>query len=63
MKINLIPRSLLLAALCLAGTMQQVRATEPEEKPYWQDIQTVSVNREEPRTDFMTFSDRLARIL
>ena len=62
MKINLIPRSLLLAALCLAGTMQQVRATEPEEKPYWQDIQTVSVNREEPRTDFMTFSDRASAL-
>ena len=62
MNINLISRSLLLAALCLAGTMQQVRATEPEEKPYWQDIQTVSVNREEPRTDFMTFKDRTSAL-
>lgn len=25
--------------------------------PYWQDIQTVSVNREEPRTAFMTYED------
>lgn len=26
--------------------------------PYWQDIQTVSVNREEPRTAFMTYDTR-----
>ncbi len=26
--------------------------------PYWQDIQTVSVNREEPRTAFMSYTDK-----
>lgn len=26
--------------------------------PYWQDLQTVSVNREEPRTAFMTYDSR-----
>ncbi|MFV0545924.1 MAG: glycoside hydrolase family 2 TIM barrel-domain containing protein [Bacteroides sp.] len=26
--------------------------------PYWQDIQTVSVNKEAPRTAFMTYQDR-----
>ena len=26
--------------------------------PYWQDIQTVSVNREPPRTAFMTYDSR-----
>lgn len=30
--------------------------------PYWQDIQTVSVNREEPRTAFMTYSERRAAL-
>lgn len=28
------------------------------ELPYWQDIQTVAVNREEPRTAFMTYDTR-----
>ena len=26
--------------------------------PYWKDIQTVSVNREEPRSAFMTYADK-----
>ena len=28
------------------------------ELPYWKDIQTVSVNREEPRSAFMTYADK-----
>lgn len=27
-------------------------------KPYWQDIQTVAVNKEQPRSSFMTYPDR-----
>ncbi|WP_294606019.1 glycoside hydrolase family 2 TIM barrel-domain containing protein [uncultured Bacteroides sp.] len=30
--------------------------------PYWQDIQTVSVNRESPRTAFMTYDTRQAAL-
>ena len=26
--------------------------------PYWQDIQTVSVNRMEPRSAFMSYADK-----
>ena len=26
--------------------------------PYWKDIQTVCVNREEPRSAFMTYADK-----
>ena len=51
-------RQVLLAA-CLAGIVSPALASVTgDKKPYWQDIQTVSVNREEPRTDFMTFGDR-----
>lgn len=30
----------------------------PEKLPYWQDIQTVAVNKEAPRSSFMTYGDR-----
>ena len=56
-------RQILLGAACLAGLASPVLASDAgDKKPYWQDIQTVSVNREEPRTDFMTFSDRTSAL-
>ena len=52
-----------LLAACLAGLAGPVLAAGADDKkPYWQDIQTVSVNREEPRTDFMTFGDRTSAL-
>lgn len=52
-----------LLAVCLAGLAGPVLAAGADDKkPYWQDIQTVSVNREEPRTDFMTFKDRTSAL-
>ena len=52
-----------LLAACLAALAGPVLATGADDKkPYWQDIQTVSVNREEPRTDFMTFKDRTSAL-
>lgn len=42
--------------LCLSGLSALVFAENPA-KPYWQDIQTVAVNKEEPRTTFIGFSD------
>lgn len=52
-----------LLATCLAGMVNPLFASGTDDKkPYWQDIQTVSVNREEPRTDFMTFGDRNAAL-
>ena len=47
---------ILLAALMAADTAQAAGATD--RKPYWQDVQVVSVNKEYPRTDFMTYDDR-----
>jgi beta-galactosidase len=32
------------------------------EKPYWQDVQTVAVKKEKPRTEFMSFADRQSAI-
>ncbi|MDR2773252.1 MAG: DUF4981 domain-containing protein [Tannerella sp.] len=34
-----------------------VPAQSPE-KPYWQDVREVAVNKERPRTEFMSFADR-----
>ena len=52
-----------LLAACLAGLAGPLLAAGADDKkPYWQDIQTVSVNREEPRTDFMTFKDRTSAL-
>ena len=49
-----------LVAACLLGALFTVMAGEVKtiKIPYWQDIQTVSVNREEPRTAFMTYDSR-----
>lgn len=49
-----------LVAVCLLGALFTVMAGEVKtiKIPYWQDIQTVSVNREEPRTAFMTYDSR-----
>ncbi|MDR1116092.1 MAG: beta-galactosidase, partial [Tannerella sp.] len=44
---------LLFAFLC----SNNIPAQSPE-KPYWQDVQTVAVNKEKPRTEFMSFADR-----
>ncbi|MDR1524023.1 MAG: DUF4981 domain-containing protein [Tannerella sp.] len=44
---------LLFAFLCNGN----IPAQSPE-KPYWQDVQVVAVNKEKPRTEFMSFADR-----
>lgn len=33
-------------------------AEKTSDKPYWQDVQVVSVNKEYPRTSFMTYDNR-----
>ena len=33
---------------------------QPPKTPYWQDVQTVAVNKEQPRTSFMSYTDRSA---
>lgn len=47
----------LTGVLTISGTPQQVYA-ENASLPYWKDIQTVSVNREAPRSAFMTYADK-----
>lgn len=37
-------------------------ATSTKELPYWQDIQTTSINREAPRTAFMSYDTREAAL-
>ncbi len=46
---------LLGAATCLFCTQTTYASSD---LPYWKDIQTVSVNREAPRSAFMTYADR-----
>ena len=55
-------RQVLLGACLLGMGSPMFASATDDKKPYWQDIQTVSVNREEPRTDFMTFSDRTSAL-
>lgn len=45
----------------LLSTSLSFAAGQPK-KPYWQDIQTVAVNREYPRTAFMTYGDRTSAL-
>ncbi len=50
---------LLLTAAVLAGVTLTASAEGDKGKlPYWQDVQTVSVNREAPRTAFMTYGTK-----
>lgn len=44
------------AAVCAFST--QVLHAEDTKLPYWKDIQTVAVNKEYPRTAFMTYDNR-----
>ena len=53
MKIKLF--ALLCAISLLAGGALQA---QNEQKPYWQDIDVVKVNKEYPRTSFMTFDNK-----
>ena len=46
------------AALCIWGSMTSSALADNPQKPYWQDIQVTSVNREAPRSAFMTYADR-----
>lgn len=45
-------------ACLLVGTALADGAASQPVKPYWQDIQVVAVNKELPRTSFMTYQDR-----
>ena len=58
--VHLLKNSLLLvllSCLCLTSALANDTAGQPE-KPYWQDIQVISVNKEAPRSSFMTYGDR-----
>jgi len=53
--------SLLLTGICTGVfslvTMNAMANSTPR-KPYWQDVQVVAVNKEYPRTAFMTYDNR-----
>ncbi len=51
-------QGMLLSALLLGagGNIQASQTTD--HKPYWQDVQVVAVNKEYPRSAFMTYDDR-----
>lgn len=44
---------------CLISGMAYAGGSSPQPvKPYWQDIQVVAVNKEKPRSSFMSYADR-----
>ncbi len=53
-----------LVGVCLLGSLFTAMAGDVKSTkvPYWQDVQTVSVNREAPRTAFMTYDTRQAAL-
>lgn len=60
-----IAKKLLLAGICVTCLIESSTAQVTENsspKPYWQDIQVVEVNKEEPRTSFMSFPDRTSAL-
>ena len=48
--------SLMLGGLLMASTFAS--AGNKPTKPYWQDVQVVAVNKEYPRSSFMTYENR-----
>lgn len=54
-----ISKLLLCGVICsvMSGTAGASQSP-PSQLPYWQDIQTVAVNKEAPRSSFMTYPDR-----
>jgi beta-galactosidase len=44
--------------VCPENGNQNNQNNQNNTKPYWQDVQTVAVNKEYPRTSFMTFDSR-----
>lgn len=57
---NTIKKLMLSGALgCLMSGMAYADGTTSQpKKPYWQDIQVVAVNKEKPRSSFMSYADR-----
>lgn len=57
---NSIKKMMLSGALgCLISGMAYADGSSPQPvKPYWQDIQVVAVNKEKPRSSFMSYADR-----
>ena len=57
---HMIKKTMLTGALScfLLGTALADDATNQPAKPYWQDIQVVAVNKEAPRSSFMSYGDR-----
>lgn len=52
-------RPALLGLLLLAKGIPLLATTGEEiKKPYWQDVQVVAVNKEQPRSSFMTYDNR-----
>jgi beta-galactosidase len=49
---------LLFSLFALLLTSSKTGMVQSQEKPYWQDVQVVAVNKEKPRTEFMSFADR-----
>jgi beta-galactosidase len=62
MKFNYLVLTVFLALMpffvCPANGDQNNQNNQNNTKPYWQDVQTVAVNKEYPRTSFMTFDSR-----
>ena len=57
-----IMRAIALGAICCLATTSIVRADNPD-KPFWKDVQTVAVNREKPRSAFMSYADRQTALM
>lgn len=61
MYMNSITQMILCGALCgslSVGSIQADDLSSPSGKPYWQDVQVVAVNKEKPRSSFMTYADK-----
>ena len=56
-KLLFMKKILFIGVMSLILSGQAVHA-QSEKKPYWQDMNVISVNKEKPRTEFMSFADR-----
>lgn len=58
MKKRLIPIALAIGLLATATAQESRMVSSQRKTPYWQDVNVVKVNKEYPRTQFMTFDTK-----
>ena len=61
---HVLKKAVLSFMLCsfMTGALLANGTNSSNAKPYWQDVQVVAVNKEQPRSSFMSYGDRASAL-